>query len=138
MEPSAILEGVQRSIAEVLLIQDTSKIQGSASLIVDLGADSLDFLDLVFQLEERFGIKIGKGEVNVSASLGLAEEETHVDGVLTPRALDRLRELLPGVDPAAIVPGLTVGEVPKLVTVQTFVAIVARKLAEVPARVALG
>ena len=128
MDSNELLEGVRACVADVLLITETERIQLKSSLVTDLGADSLDFLDLVFQLEERFGVKISRGEVNLFSSLQLPEEEAHKDGVLTDRALERLRALMPEVDPAVFRPGLTVGTVPKLLTVETFVNIVARKL----------
>lgn len=124
------LDGVRACVADVLLISDTDTIQLKSSLVNDLGADSLDFLDLVFQLEEKFGIKISRSEVNLFQSLGLPEEEAHKDGVLTDRAIDKLRSLMPEVDPGVFKPGLLVATVPKLLTVETFLNIVTRKLEE--------
>ena len=125
-----ILEGVRQCVADVLLIQDLGSVELKSSLVGDLGADSLDFLDLVFQLEEKFGIKISRTEVNLFQSLELPEEEAHHDGVLTERAIARLAALMPEVDPAVFRPGLTVATVPRLLTVETFVNIVSRKLEE--------
>ena len=125
-----ILEGVRQCVADVLLIQDLASIELKSSLVGDLGADSLDFLDLVFQLEEKFGIKISRGEVNLFQSLELPEEEAHKDGILTDRAIEKLKTLMPEVDPAVFKPGLPVGTVPKLLTVETFVNIVSRKMEE--------
>jgi acyl carrier protein len=124
------LAGVRECVADVLLITDTDTIQLKSSLVSDLGADSLDFLDLVFQLEEKFGIKISRTEVNLFQSLGLPEEEAHKDGVLTARAIEKLKQLMPEVDPGVFQPGLLVATVPKLLTVETFVNIVNRKLEE--------
>lgn len=130
-----ILDGVRACVADVLLITDTDTIQLKSSLVSDLGADSLDFLDLVFQLEEKFGIKISRTEVNLFQSLGLPEEEAHKDGVLTARAIEKLKGLMPEVDPAVFQPGLQVATVPKLLTVETFVNIVKRKMEDQSAAV---
>jgi acyl carrier protein len=130
MDAEQLLDGVRQCVADVLLIRDLDSIRLESSLVGDLGADSLDFLDLVFQLEERFGIKISRGEVNLFQSLELPEEEAHKDGVLTPLALERLARLMPEVAAGTFVPGLTVASVPRLLTVQTFVDIVRRKLEE--------
>lgn len=124
----ALLEGVRQCIADVLLITEMERITLKSSLVADLGADSLDFLDLVFQLEERFSVKISRGEVNLFGNLELPEEEAHQNGVLTRKALDKLKDLMPEVDPSVFQPGLTVAAVPKLLTTETFVNIVRRKL----------
>ena len=137
MSPNEVLEGVRACVADVLLITDVERIQLKSSLVVDLNADSLDFLDLVFQLEERFAIKISRAEVNLFQSLELPEADAHKNGVLTDAALAKLKQLMPEVDPAVFAPGLAVGTVPKLLTVETFVNIVTRKLEE-KARAAAG
>ena len=47
---------VSKIIADVLVLDD-DEVKLSSSLITDLGAESIDFLDLVFQLEKEFGVK---------------------------------------------------------------------------------
>jgi acyl carrier protein len=42
---------------------DLAEVKPDASLIEDLGAESIDFLDIVFRLEKSFGIKIERGEL---------------------------------------------------------------------------
>lgn len=128
MNSEELLQGVRQCVADVLLITELDRIQLDSSLVGDLGADSLDFLDLVFQLEERFGVKISRAEVNLFQSLELPEEDAHKDGVLTERAIARLATLMPEVDPGVFKPGLTVAAVPRLLTVRSFVNIVSRKL----------
>ena len=137
MNSDELLDGVRQCVADVLLISDGSGITLKSSLVGELGADSLDFLDLVFQLEERFGVKISRAEVNLFQSLELPEEEAHRDGVLTDRAIAKLKTLMPEVDPGVFKPGMAVATVPRLLTVETFVNIVSRKLEE-KARAAAG
>jgi acyl carrier protein len=130
MNEQELLDGVRQCVADVLLINDVGRVQLESSLVADLGADSLDFLDLVFQLEEKFDVKISRGEVNLFSNLEIPENEAHLDGVLTQRALDKLRQMMPEVAPEVFSPGLTVAVVPRLLTVETFVNIVKRKLEE--------
>lgn len=52
-----IFERVQKVIAEQLSV-DPSEISEQASLIEDLGADSLDVIELVMKMEEEFDIEI--------------------------------------------------------------------------------
>ena len=57
-----IIKSVNNIISQALKV-DESKIHLSSSLIKDLGAESIDFLDIVFRLEKSFKIKIPKGEL---------------------------------------------------------------------------
>ncbi len=57
-----IVKSVNNIISQALKV-DESKIHLSSSLIKDLGAESIDFLDIVFRLEKAFKIKIPKGEL---------------------------------------------------------------------------
>ncbi|MBI4872977.1 MAG: acyl carrier protein [Candidatus Riflebacteria bacterium] len=129
MEHDDIFPGVRDCLVDALMLKDPERVRPASSLIRDLGADSLDILDLIFHLEERFSIRISKEEINYYSNLGLSEAETHVGGVLTQPALERLRQMMPEAEPSAFASGLTVSEVPKLITVQTLMNLVDRKLA---------
>ncbi len=61
-EKDEILKNVKSIISQALKV-DEFKIFPSSSLIKDLGAESIDFLDIVFRLEKAFKIKIPKGEL---------------------------------------------------------------------------
>jgi acyl carrier protein len=115
-------------IADVLAI-DPGKITPAASLIDDLGAESLDFLDLVFRLETDHKIKIPRDGIRLIAQDGLGEGFEQA-GVLTPAALERLRILMPEVAQSRLAPGLRSHQIPNLFTVETFVRLVAWRLAE--------
>ncbi len=126
-----LYDKVRACMAQVLAI-DAAKIVPGASLIEDLGAESLDFLDLVFRLETEYGIKIPRDGILLTAREGLA---TGFDdkGVLSNDALERLRLLMPEVAPGRLVPGLRTHEIPNLFTAETFVRLVAWRLAQVTA-----
>jgi acyl carrier protein len=115
-------------VADVLAV-DAAKITPKASLIDDLGAESLDFLDLVFRLETDYNVKIPRDGIRLVAQDGLAEGFEQA-GVLTPAALERLRLLMPEVAQARLVPGLKAHQIPNLFTVETFVRLVAWRLAD--------
>src|ERR1700730_7554023 len=115
-------------VADVLAI-DPGKITPSASLIDDLGAESLDFLDLVFRLETDFKVKIPRDGIRVMAQDGLGDGFEQA-GVLTPAALERLKILMPEVAQARLAPGLKSHQLPNLFTVETFVRLVAWRLAD--------
>src|ERR1043165_7386075 len=95
---------VLASVANVLAI-DPGKITPRASLIDELGAESLDFLDLLFRLETDFKVKIPRDGIRQIAQDGLADGFEQA-GVLTPAALERLKILMPEVAASKLAPGL--------------------------------
>ena len=109
---------------------DEDEIELTASVIDDLGAESLDLLDIVFRLERTFDIKVPRGDLERRAQEDLGDEVYEVDGVLTPAALARLRIAMPEVPADRIVDGLTTRDIPRLFTVETFQKIVIQLLEE--------
>jgi acyl carrier protein len=126
-ESPQVVERVIREVAESLGI-DPADVAPDAGLILDLGADSLDLLDLVFRLEEAFGIQIERGQIEARIKEAMGSEPYEVDGVLTPKALELLRRELPEVKPERIREGLRSSEVARLFTVRTLVRLVERHL----------
>jgi acyl carrier protein len=99
----------------------------SSNLMDELGAESLDFLDIVFKLEQTFGIQITRGEMESAARGDMSEDEFAPGGVISEAGLERLRELMPEASDR-IVPGLRPVQILGLFSVQTFASIVLRKL----------
>lgn len=66
---SDVFDKVKSIIAERLSI-DESKIQESSSFIEDLGADSLDTVELIMQLEDSFGIQIPDEDAEKISTVG--------------------------------------------------------------------
>jgi acyl carrier protein len=124
-----ILKTVRGAVAEVLG-REEDEVQANSSLMNDLNAESLDFLDLLFRLESAFGIKIPRGGIQRATQGSLTEAEFQQNGILTPAALERLRVLMPEVDPARLKTGLTVREIPTLFTPETFARLVAWRIGE--------
>jgi len=118
---------VQQCVAEVLSL-DPSKVSPNASLIEELGADSIDFLDLIFRLETAYGIKIPRDGIRLAAQNGLRDGFEHA-GVVTDAGLERLRMLMPEIDAARLKSGLRSHEIPNLFSPETFVRLVAWRLA---------
>jgi hypothetical protein len=100
--------------------------------MADLGAESIDFLDIVFRLEKTFGIKLPKGEVEQRARGELGDGEFEVQGVLQEKGLARLRTIMPEVSPEKFKSGLRVKDIPTLFSVATFERMVLEQLGETP------
>lgn len=101
----------------------------ASNLFDDLGADSLDLLDMVFAIESRFAIEITRGALEQAARGGMTDHEFAPGGAISEAGLERLRALLPE-SRDRIRPGLLPREIPRLFTVATFARIVLAKLAE--------
>ncbi len=122
-----ILPNLKRCITETIGIKE-EEIELDSSLIDDLGADSLDLLDLVFRLEQAFKIRITRGEIEARAKETMPDEDFEVDGLLTEKAKKSLKELLPEVDGSRFNGNLRKSEIPRLFTVKTFLRLVKEKL----------
>lgn len=127
MNVESVYPKVREIIADVLVI-DEEDISLNSRLIADLGAESIDFLDLVFQLEKEFSIKIPRGQLEKNARGNLAEEEFEKGGVLTPQGMDALKSYLSEVSDEHFKPNLKVNEIPLLFTVETFCKLIINAL----------
>jgi acyl carrier protein len=123
MNVASVYPKVRQIIADVLVI-DEEEISLPSRLIGDLGAESIDFLDLVFQLEKEFKIKIPRGQLEKNARGDLAEEEFEQGGVLTEQGLTALKNYLNEVPADQFKPKMKVNEIPLLFTVETFCKLV--------------
>lgn len=119
MNVAGVYPKVRDIIADVLVI-DTDDVALSSRLIADLGAESIDFLDLVFQLEKEFKIKIPRGQLEKNARGDLAEDEFEKGGVLTEEGLAALKSYLSEVPADQFKASMKVNEIPMLFTVETF------------------
>ena len=122
-----VAQRVRELVADALA-RDVSEVSIDSVLMSDLGAESLDFLDLVFKLEHEFHIQITRGEMERAARGEMSEEEFAPGGFISEAGLERLRQLMPEAT-ARIKPGLRPGQVLSLFSVQTFVNLVHAKMA---------
>jgi acyl carrier protein len=121
------LARTQRRVAEVLAL-DTDEVAPSSRLLDDLGAESLDLVELMYLLEQEFELRLSRDDLSLSAQLGLDDEQLHEDGVLTPKALELLRQRFPQAR-GLLVEGITRKHLAALLTVEEVARAVARKRA---------
>ncbi len=114
---------VREIIADVLVI-DEDEISMDSRLIGDLNAESIDFLDLVFQLEKEFSIKIPRGQLEKNARGNLEENEFEQGGVITDKGMNALKAYLSEVPAEHFKDNMKVSEIPMLFTVETFCKLV--------------
>lgn len=65
-----VFEKVQELLAEALNIDDKSKITTESNIVQDLGADSLDMVELLMSLEDNFGIVVPDEVANDLVTVG--------------------------------------------------------------------
>lgn len=127
MNRDEIVRGVCQCVAAVVDV-DPATIRETDSIIDDLGADSLDLLDLVFHLEQRFKVKITPRGIERAAQAKLGGKPIEIEGVYTPEALVELRGALPEVPADELKDGLRTTDLPRRFRIATFVALVSRLL----------
>ncbi|MBL0869590.1 MAG: acyl carrier protein [Phycisphaerales bacterium] len=125
MTRDEILGKVRTVLVDALAV-DEDEVTPGASLVRDLGAESIDFLDIVFKLEQVFGFKIQQGELFPE---NVAQDPKYVqNGKVTPDGVAALKARLPHVDFSAWEKDPSLGKVAELFTVGTLVNFVEKKL----------
>jgi acyl carrier protein len=122
----AIFPQVASTMADALGCE-VERVKRDTSLIDDLGAESIDFLDIVFRLERTFKVKIPRGKLVEDARGSLSEAEFEKGGVVTDAGLERLRSFLSEVPPDRFKSPMKVAAIARLFTTETFCKIVIRQ-----------
>ena len=120
--PAEIRARVTRTVAEALE-RDIAEVRPSSSLVDDLGAESIDFLDILFRIESDFGIQIA-GDEMWKGELDLA----NADPEKFERGLKILRERMPDFPWERFREGVSKKDLKRLITVQTIVDYLERTL----------
>jgi acyl carrier protein len=127
MSAHPTFETIRACVADSLAL-DPSDIELGSRLIGDLGADSLDFIDLIFVLEKRYGVKIREGELNFLQKLDVSNPAAIKDGVLTREQVEKLLPWLPALRAVPDQTKVTPGQLFSLITVETLCILVESKL----------
>ena len=120
-----IMEKVREAMVDALGV-DEDEVTPEARIGGDLGAESIDFLDIVFRLEKAFNIKIPRGDLfpdNI-----LTSDEYVQDGKLTAKGIEELKARMPYADLQEFEKNPTVQDIVDLFTVDMIVGYVEAKL----------
>ncbi len=126
MSRDEIFGQVQEVLVDALGIDD-DEVSEEATLMGDLGAESIDFLDIVFRLEKTFGIKIPREELFPAETL-MNNPEFVNNGKLTEKGLAELRDKMSHTDISAFESDPDVNKLGDLFTVRMIVNFVQSKL----------
>lgn len=120
-----IFEKVRDTLIDALGVDD-DEVSPAVTLVGDLGAESIDFLDIVFRLEKTFEIKIPRGELfpeNLASADGFV-----ADGLVTEAGLATLKEKMPHADVDSFAADPKVDNIQNMFTVQMVCNFIANKL----------
>ncbi len=125
MERSEIFEKIQEILVDALAV-DEDEVTPQATLIGDLGAESIDILDISFKLEQEFGFKIAQGELFPE---GVTQDPEYVqNGKVTDKGLATLKERVPHFNFTQLEADPSVENVSKIFTVDALVTFCDQKL----------
>src|SRR3954470_9804834 len=125
MSRDEIYSKVQAVLVDALGV-DEEEVTPNAVIRDDLGAESIDFLDIMFRLEKAFGIKIPRGEMmpeNLQNDASIVQ-----GGVVTPAGIAMLKEKMPHSDFSSFEKDPKLDNMSKLFTVNAIVNYVQQKL----------
>jgi acyl carrier protein len=126
MSRDEIFNEVKEVLIDALGLDD-DEVAESATLMGDLGAESIDFLDIVFRLEKSFGIKIPREELFPAESL-MNNPEYVTNGKLTGKGIEELKAKMPHTDISTFQGDPDVNKLVDLFTVAAVVNFVDNKL----------
>ncbi len=126
MSRDEIFQKVQEVLVDALGVDD-DEVTPDATLMGDLGAESIDFLDIVFRLEKAFGIKVPREELFPAESL-LNDPDLVSGGKLTAKGLAELRAKVPHTDLREFQKNPEISKLANLFTVNAIVNYLAGRL----------
>lgn len=119
---AAVIENSVGKPKETIRLNDT--------LFDEIGIDSIDLVDILFELESLFGVELKISDFESRAREELSNEPYEINGVLTKEGLTVLKRYMTEIDATKLVEGLTVHQLVKLLTVHSLCKIVIYKLEE--------
>ena len=120
-----IMDKVRQALVDALGV-DEDEVIPTARIGADLGAESIDYLDIVFRLEKAFNIKIPRGDLFPDGVL--TTEEFVQQGTFTPRGLEELKTRMPYADLGALLKDPKVQNLADVFTVDMIVRFVEARL----------
>jgi len=121
-----ILDKVRDTLMDALGV-DADEVSPESTLVGDLGAESIDFLDIVFRLEKNFDVKIPRGEL-FPDNLATADSSFAQEGRVTDSGIEELRKRMPHADVDKLAADPKVENIQDLFTVQMMVNFLDAKL----------
>lgn len=120
---------VQDAVVAALGVDD-DEVTSDATLMDDLGAESIDLLDILFRIEKSVGVKIQASDLGEYIQGGIPDEEFSDDtDHVSPMGLEHLKTVMPQIDTGALAGTLEAEKVITLFTVKNLADMVATRAA---------
>ena len=109
---------VKQAVVEALALDD-DEVTPDSTLMDDLGAESIDLLDILFRIEKSTGVKIEASDLGDYIQGGIPDDEfSDDDQIITPKGAEQLHKVMPQVEPDSVAGSLNAEEVITLFTVK--------------------
>lgn len=106
------------------------EVSPNATLLGDLGAESIDLLDILFRMERKVGVKIQAADLAAYVQGGIPDEEFgDASGKITPKGMAQLKKVMPQINADELAGKLEAEKVMGLFTVQNLADMVAQRAA---------
>jgi acyl carrier protein len=125
--PDHIVLTVRRCVAESLAVPDAD-LALESRLVDDLGADSLDFVDIVFMLDRELDIRVRETEFNFLTRLDFSSPDVMKGAHLTEPVVTRLAEWLPALRASPDRTKVTPRELFSMITIESICIVCHRAL----------
>lgn len=120
---------VETAVAEALGLDD-DEVTPEATLLDELGAESIDLLDILFRLERALGVKIQASDLADYVQGGIPDDEFGDENeVITPKGMEQLKKVMPQFQDMDLDGKLTADKVMSYFTVQNLADLVANRVA---------
>jgi acyl carrier protein len=115
---------VKEAVVEALALDD-DEVTAEATLMDDLGAESIDLLDILFRIEKSTGVKIEASDLGDYIQGGIPDDEfSDENEIISETGAEQLHKVMPQTDPGDLAGKLKADEVMTLFTVQNLVEMV--------------
>ncbi len=115
---------VKDAVVEALALDD-DEVTPESTLMDDLGAESIDLLDILFRIEKGTGVKIEAADLGDYIQGGIPDDEfSDDDQIITAKGAAHLKTVMPQIDPSEVEGKLEAESVITLFTVQNLVEMV--------------
>jgi acyl carrier protein len=127
---NAKVEVIQEQLREILLpvfgLENVDEVEVKASLVEDLGADSIDFVEIIYEIEQNFGVTLKTREIFIGGKT-INPEELFVDGKIPEEKVAELHKDNPETK-ERIQAGMTPADLFSQITVQDLAQVIAAKM----------
>lgn len=129
MELADVFENV-KTVIENSNGTPRDSIRLEQTLFDELGVDSIDLVDILFELEFLYKIQLKISDIESRARAKMGDEPYEIDGHITPAGLQVIGEFMPEISKDKLVEGLTVHQLVQLFTVESLCKIVIYRIEE--------